>query len=281
MDNHELIDRVEQLDKKLAQMEQERLTLPILSPFFALAKRHYSLRLITSLAILAITLSAIVYAATLTKPFDFSNGQPASATEVNANFDALFDHFHPGFPEGVIGNPVNILVYSGTPYTVSADTTLYLTSATNTDTDTTTDYISDGVDNYYTLAATNGNFEQGLPLVFPAGASVETAGGVGSYIHGIEVDNSNSNVNIVNLPLDDSGTSVTSGYTLYIMSMYHNGTDASTDLLIDSIPVASCPVANNACIMNMSLPIIAPSNANIRSSLAGNPINITGYEIPN
>jgi hypothetical protein len=282
MDNQELIDRVEQLDIKLSQMEQERLTLPILSPFFALAKRHYSLRLITSLAILAITLSAIVYAATLTKPFNFSDGQPASASEVNANFDALYDrantHFHPGFPEGVTGDPINFLISSGTPHPVTAGKTLYITSASNTD--VSVDYISDGTDNYFSLPGSGGNFEQGLPLVFADGTSVQTVGSAGTYITGIEVV-SDASVDIVRLKVDDSPGYTVTGRTLYILSLYHDGIDTSADFQIDGAAAVLCPVANNVCLPNMSLPIIVQDGSTITSSMVSNTFNITGYEIPN
>ncbi len=283
MDNHELIDRVEQLDKKLAQMEQERLALPILSPFFALAKRHYSLRLITSLAILAITLSAIVYAATLNKPFNFSDGQPASASEVNANFDALYTrantHFHPGFPEGVTGTPVNVLISSGSPYAVTGGNSLYITSASNTD--VSVDYISDGTDNYFSLPGSGGHFEQGLPLVFAGTTSVQTVGSTGTYITGIEIV-SDASVDIVNAVVNDSpGYTVTTGRTLYILSLYHDGVDTSADFQIDGAAAVLCPVANNVCIPNMSLPIIVPDGSTITSSMISNTFNITGYEIPN
>ncbi|MFH2129701.1 MAG: hypothetical protein ABIK68_04945 [bacterium] len=285
MENHELVKKVEQLDKKLKQMEQEHLDLPILSPLLTQLKKHYSLRLILSLGILTLALSAMVYATSLNKPFNFSDGQVASASQVNANFDKLYDHvsshYHPGFPDGFGGDVVNAYINSGTPYNVGAGRTLYITSAINTD--AAIEYISNGINKFFALAATGGNLGQGLPLVFQSGTAIQTINASGVYFTGIEVD---TGVAIKNLQLDNStGYFVPPGTILVILSLYHEGSNTATRMWIDGMDYVGCTTADAACIQNMSQPVIVNgggSGVTIKcSASAPDYINITGYEVPN
>ncbi|MBU2643830.1 hypothetical protein KKI24_03925 [bacterium] len=278
MENHELVKKVEHLDKKLKQMEQEHLDLPILTPLLTQLKKHYSLRLILSLGILTLALSAMVYATSLNKPFNFSDGQVASASQVNDNFDKLYDHvnshFHPGFPDGFGGDVVNAYIDSSTPYNVGAGRTLYITSATSLAT-SNPQFITAGGVKYYSVAMMGGNLVQGLPLVFPSSTTIQTDTADGINFTGIEVT---SGVSIVNQVITSSAYNVPAGSRLFILSMHRDGMSVTPNLVIDAAISVGCANMNDACIPNMSLPVIVDESIPITSD--GDNINITGYLVP-
>jgi hypothetical protein len=89
MENNEIINKLHQAVKRINDLETELENIKQKNSWnlASIGKK----RLISSLIVVGLLLSIVVIAGTVTKPHIFSDGTVISASQVNANFDTLFD----------------------------------------------------------------------------------------------------------------------------------------------------------------------------------------------
>ena len=89
MGNNEIINKLHQAVKRINDLETELENIKQKNSwnFASIGKK----RLISSLIVVGLLLSIVVIAGTVTKPHTFSDGTVISASQVNANFDTLFN----------------------------------------------------------------------------------------------------------------------------------------------------------------------------------------------
>ena len=89
MENYEIINKLHQAVKRINDLETELENIKQKNSWnFAIIGKK---RLISSLIVVGLLLSIVVIAGTVTKPHTFSDGTVISASQVNANFDTLFN----------------------------------------------------------------------------------------------------------------------------------------------------------------------------------------------
>ena len=89
MENNEIINKLHQAVKRINDLETELENIKQKNSWnFASTGKK---RLISSLIVVGLLLSIVVIAGTVTKPHIFSDGTVISASQVNANFDTLFN----------------------------------------------------------------------------------------------------------------------------------------------------------------------------------------------
>jgi len=89
MENNEIINKLHQAVKRINDLETELENIKQKNSWnlASIGKK----RLISSLIVVGLLLSIVVIAGTVTKPHIFSDGTVISASQVNANFDTLFN----------------------------------------------------------------------------------------------------------------------------------------------------------------------------------------------
>ena len=89
MENNEIINKLHQAVKRINDLETELENIKQNNSwnFANIGKK----RLISSLIVAGLLLSIVVIAGTVTKPHTFTDGTVISASQVNANFDTLFN----------------------------------------------------------------------------------------------------------------------------------------------------------------------------------------------
>lgn len=86
MEQHDLLKKIELLEQKVEILEKSR---PL--GFRAYLKKAFmKTHIIAGVLIAAVITSFVIYAATVTKPYNFTDGTTISAGEVNGNFDTLY-----------------------------------------------------------------------------------------------------------------------------------------------------------------------------------------------
>jgi len=96
----ELIDKIRTLEQRIRELEGRRTKKSILGRLQTFVQISFQKsNIVFGVFVTALFFTGMLYA--LTKPYTFNPGDPASASQVNANFDALYDHMNDGVMVGL------------------------------------------------------------------------------------------------------------------------------------------------------------------------------------
>jgi hypothetical protein len=92
MNDEKLIQEIELLKKEIWDLKKARGGTLLLNKFSSFIKRSFTkLHFVIGIVITVIVSSFIIFAEQITKPYTFYDGTVISASEVNANFDTLYE----------------------------------------------------------------------------------------------------------------------------------------------------------------------------------------------
>lgn len=169
------------------------------------------------------------------------------------------------FPDGTSGTTRNISL--GT-YVVPSAKTLYILSAYNSAAGAQQCLTIGGTNAYCLGADSSVNFES--PFVVAGGTALGITGGTGIRVAGIEVA---TGVSVKNLNLSTSYT-VTSGKTLYILTMYTANSAVYLQIGGSNYLKPFGAVSGSTSFVS---PVVVPGGSSVGPS-SGNTIYLTGYE---
>lgn len=118
---NELMDKIKNLEERISGLEKSRQKMNPSNEVATYLQRLFSKsNVLAGFFLSALLFSSFLYA--VNKPHTFSSGTTASASEVNSNFDALFDYVNSGVMVGLTSIQ-NVTL--GTTAAITFDTTLY------------------------------------------------------------------------------------------------------------------------------------------------------------
>jgi hypothetical protein len=229
MNEESLLIKIDRLEQRINELEDRQLLNGKLKKILADKKT----KLVFGFIVICFILSAIAYAATVSKPYTFVDGELASASEVNANFDTLYTLVNGNlnddnisgisaskitsgtlssgllpvgghdlkFPDGINGTIVHERVNSTDTYTVPEGKTLYVVICTG-------NIWLDGISQIVLNANQIG--------IFAAGAILKSSDATYYGFTGFLV---NSGVSVINKEVNDTNTyTVPIGKTLIVTS---------------------------------------------------------------